>query len=74
MTLKDLPQIEALSPLENLELVEEIWKSAGAAWASLEVLSEERAILDQRWSDFLQNPTSALGIEEFDDRVRTLRG
>ena len=60
MTLAELPQVQALSVREKLELVDEIWKSVSSSPDSLEVTQEEKDILDSRWVEFHRNPTSAL--------------
>lgn len=73
MTLTELPQVQALSVREKLELVDEIWKSVSANSDSLEVTQEEKEILDSRWADFLQNPASALSIGDFKSRIDALR-
>jgi len=73
MTLTELPQVQALSVREKLELVDEIWRSLSASLDSLEVTQEEKEILDSRWAEFLSNPTSALSVEEFQDKINALR-
>lgn len=73
MTLTDLPQVQALSAREKLELVDEIWKSVSASPDSMEVTQEEMDILDLRWAEFLRNPTSALSIDVFKGKIRALR-
>jgi putative addiction module component (TIGR02574 family) len=73
MTLTELPQIQALSAREKLELVDEIWKSVSANPDSLEVTEEEKNILDSRWAEFLSNPTSALSIDAFKGKINALR-
>ncbi len=73
MTLTELPQVQALSIREKLELVDEIWKSVSANSDSLEVTQEEKDILDDRWADFLRNPTAALSFDEFRSKISALR-
>ena len=73
MTLVDLQKVKALSVHEKLELVDEIWKSVAAHPEQLEVTQEEKEILDQRWADFVQNPSSALTVDEFKSRMSALR-
>lgn len=73
VTLTELPQVQALSVREKLELVDEIWKSVSANSDSLEVTQEEKDILDDRWADFLRNPTAALSVDEFRSKIRALR-
>ena len=39
----------------------------------LEVSSDEKAILDERWTAFLKNPASAQTLEQFKDKLKALR-
>lgn len=73
MLLTEFPNIEALSTREKLELVDEIWKSVAVQPDSMEVLREEKDLLDQRWADFLRNPSSALTVDEFKGRMNIRR-
>ena len=73
MTLTDLPEVQALSAREKLELVDELWKSLAAEWETLPVSDEEKRILDERWETFLQEPASALSLEQFRERLKALR-
>ena len=74
MTLTDLPQVRALSAREKLQLVDELWLSVAPELDALEVSEEEKTMLDERWAAFLKDPDSALTLEQFKDRLRTLRG
>ena len=73
MSPVDLPQVQSLSILEKLELVDEIWKLASTDFASLEATQEEKDTLDARWSQFLQNPFPVLTIDLFKQELVTLR-
>jgi putative addiction module component (TIGR02574 family) len=73
MSPVDLPQVQSLSNLEKLELVDEIWKSVSTDFASLEATQEEKDTLDARWSQFLQNPSPALTISLFEQELVALR-
>ncbi|HRQ89341.1 MAG TPA: addiction module protein [Bacteroidia bacterium] len=73
MKLAEFPQIQALSVREKLELVDEIWKSASPEADVLDVSAEERQLLDERWTEFLAAPETALTVEQFKDRLRLLR-
>jgi putative addiction module component (TIGR02574 family) len=53
--------------------VDEIWKSVSANPDSLEVTQDEQEILNSRWTDFLQNPASALSVDDFKSQINTLR-
>ncbi|NJK91667.1 MAG: hypothetical protein HC904_07485 [Blastochloris sp.] len=73
MTLKELPQVQALSAREKLELVDEIWKSVSASLDSLEITQEEKDLLDSRWSEFLNNPSAVLSMDSFKNKMNALR-
>ena len=73
MTLADLPQVQALSAREKLQLVDELWTEVTHQVDILDVTSEEKQILDERWERFLANPSSALTLEEFQKRLHALR-
>lgn len=73
MTLADLPQVQALSTREKLQLVDDLWIDVAHDMDALEITSEERRLLDDRWDRFLNNPSSALNIEELKKRVHALR-
>ena len=74
MTLTDLPQVRALSAREKLQLVDELLLSVAPELDALEVSDEEKMLLDERWAAFLKNPASALTIDQFKERLKTLRG
>ncbi len=69
MSLTELPQVQALSVREKLELVDEIWKSVSLDLETQEVSLEERAVLDQRWAAFLAEPSTMLTIKQFKDQL-----
>jgi len=73
MTLAELPQVQTLSIKEKLALVDEIWLSVASSMDSLEVSQEHKDLLDQRWDEFLKNPSSALTVDEFKERLKNLR-
>lgn len=73
MKLADLPQIQALSLNEKIELVEELWLAIGPEIESLEVSSGEKRLLDERWERYLENPGSALTLEQLENHFRTAR-
>jgi hypothetical protein len=39
----------------------------------LEVSTEAKGMLDERWAAFLQDPASALTLEQFKERLKALR-
>ena len=73
MKLADLPELQALSAKEKLELVDELWISVAPELDALEVSSEEKQMLDERWAAFLRDPASALTLEQFKKRLKALR-
>ena len=73
MVLSEIPQVQSLSIREKLELVDDLWKSVSTDLDAIEVTQEEKDILDERWSNFLQNPASALTIDQFKIKLHALR-
>jgi putative addiction module component (TIGR02574 family) len=73
MKLADLPDIRALSAREKLQLLDELWQDVAHDLDSLEVSETEKELLDQRWATFLRDPAAALSLEQFKERVKTLR-
>lgn len=73
MRLADLPEVRALSPQEKLELVEELWQEAARDLEGFGVSSHEEQLLDQRWAAFLLDPSSALTLEQLQEKVKALR-
>lgn len=63
MKLVDLPEVQALSTHEKLQLVDELWRDVAHQMDSLEVSDEEKKLLDERWNAYLRNPSSALTLE-----------
>lgn len=58
---------------EKLELVDELFLSMRPELESLEVSQVDRALLDERWGAFLKYPSSALTLEEFQQRMKAVR-
>jgi len=73
MTLTDFPEVRALSPREKLQLVDELWLSVAPELDALEVSEDEKATLNERWKAFLRNPSLALTVEQFKERLKALR-
>ena len=73
MKLADLPEVQALSAREKLELVDELWQDVAHDLGSLEVSETEKQLLDQRWAAYLRDPAAALTLEQFNERVKALR-
>jgi putative addiction module component (TIGR02574 family) len=74
MTLTDFPEVRALSAREKLQLVDELWVSVAPELDALEVSEEEKRVLDERWAAFLKNPAAALTVEQFQQKMKPLRG
>jgi putative addiction module component (TIGR02574 family) len=70
MKLIDFPEARNLPVRDKLRLVDELWLSMTPELESLEVSKYEREALDERWSNFLLNRSSALTIEEFQERMK----
>jgi putative addiction module component (TIGR02574 family) len=73
MKLADFPEVRALSAQEKLQLVDELWLSAAPQLASLPVSQDEKKLLDARWEAFLKDPSSALTLEQFQEKMRNFR-
>ena len=73
MRLADLPDVRALSAREKLQLLDELWQDVAQDLDSLKVSETEKEVLDQRWAAFLRDPSAALSLEQFKERVKTLR-
>jgi putative addiction module component (TIGR02574 family) len=73
MILKELPQVQTLSVREKLERVDDLLKSLSCDLDEIEATQEEKDILDGRWAHFLQNPSSALTVDQFKRELNALR-
>jgi putative addiction module component (TIGR02574 family) len=73
MTLTDFPEVRDLTVREKLQLVDELWTSIGPELATLEVTEEEQKALDTRWAAYIKNPASALTLEQFKTKMKSLR-
>jgi putative addiction module component (TIGR02574 family) len=73
MKLADFPEVNALPVREKLRLLDELWLSITPELGSLEVSQEEKDLLDSRWTDFVNDPGSALTLEQFRERMKALR-
>lgn len=74
MTLAELPEVQALSAREKLQLMDELWLSVAPELETLELSGEEKTLLDERWAAFLKDPASALTLEQFRERLAARRG
>ena len=73
MILKELHQVQTLSAREKLALVDDLLKSLSSDLDEIEATQEEKDILDGRWAHFLQNPASALTVDQFKRELNALR-
>ena len=74
MTLSDFPEVQALSPREKLELMDELWTSVAPDLDKIEISEHAKSTLNRRWAEFLRNPRSALTLEQFKKRLKSVRG
>lgn len=72
MKLIGFPEVQNLPVREKLRLVDELWLSMAPELKSLEVSQEEKALLDKRWANFLDDPASALTLDEFQEKMKAL--
>jgi putative addiction module component (TIGR02574 family) len=68
------PEVRHLPIREKLELVDELWLSITPELHTLSVSEEEKKVLDERWGAFLRSPDSALTLEQFQEKMKALRG
>ena len=73
MKLADFPDVQDLPVREKLQLVDELWLSMTPELDSLDVTQEEKELLDERWAAFLQDPSAALTLDEFQRRMKAIR-
>ena len=73
MIRTELPLVQTLSVREKLELVDDLSKSLSSDLDEIEATQEEKDILDGRWAHFLQNPSSALTVDQFKRELNALR-
>ena len=73
MIRTELPLVQTLSVREKLELVDDLLKSLSSDLDEIGATQEEKDILDGRWAHFLQNPSSALTVDQFKRELNALR-
>lgn len=73
MKLADIPELQALPIEDKLQRVEELWVDVARDLDTLEVSSEQREVLDERWASFLRDPSRPLTIEQFQERLKAVR-
>ena len=73
MKLADFPGVPALSAQEKLQLVDELWLSVAPQLGLMAVSQEEKDLLDARSGAFLKDPSSALTLAQFQEKMRKRR-
>ncbi len=73
MRLVDFPDVRDLPIIQKVELVDELWLSMTPELEVLDVSDCEKKLLDQRWEDFLEDPKSALTLDQFQQKMKAIR-
>jgi putative addiction module component (TIGR02574 family) len=66
-------QLDQMTIEEKLQLVDELWLSMTPELESLDVSQRDKELLDERWAAFLNDPSTALTLEEFQQRMKAIR-
>jgi putative addiction module component (TIGR02574 family) len=66
MILDMLPQVKALSREEKCQLMDELWADLSG---DPEQSAAIDALLEERYAEFLANPSSGMTLEEFRARI-----
>ncbi len=59
-----IPALEALTPAEKLQLIEELWEELSATPEEIPVPQWQLDELDRRSAEYAKNPSSAIPWEE----------
>ena len=74
MTLEQvLYEISSLTPSEQLKIAQVIWDRLPDDFG-IDLSPPQQAELDRRWTEYKKDPSSALSLEEFRERIRVARG
>jgi putative addiction module component (TIGR02574 family) len=74
MTLEQvLFEISSLTPSEQLKIAQVIWDRLPDEFGT-DISPAQQAELDRRWIEYKKDPSSALTLEEFRERMRVARG
>ena len=74
MTLEQvLYEISSLTPSEQLKIAQVIWDRLPDDFGT-DLSPAQQAELDRRWTEYKKDPSSALSLEEFRERMRVARG
>ncbi len=68
-----LNEISSLTPSEQLKIAQVIWDKLPNDLGT-DLSAAQQAELDRRWAEHKKDPSSALTVEEFKERMRTSRG
>jgi len=66
-------QLDQMTIEQKLQLVDDLWLSMTPKLESLDVSHGDSELLDGRWVGFLKYPSSALTLEEFQQRMKAIR-
>ena len=69
MRLKDIPELNRLSTVEKILLVEELWDSIICDGANIPVPQSHRVELDKRLKRHMAHPGELLTLEELQSRL-----
>ena len=72
MKLEDFPDVQGLTAIDKLQLVDKLWLSLGSQLEKLEVTETEKRLLDSRWEAYVRDPDSALTTDQFKAKVDAL--
>jgi putative addiction module component (TIGR02574 family) len=74
MTLEQvLSEISSLTPSEHLKIAQVIWDRLPDEFGT-DISPAQQAELDRRWIEYKKDPSRALTLEEFRERMRVARG
>jgi putative addiction module component (TIGR02574 family) len=71
---EDLATVFDLSPVEKLQLVEDLWDDLAATPDDVPIHDWQKEELDRRKTNLLANPSSAVDWEEAKRRIRARYG
>ncbi len=74
MTLEQvLYEISSLTPSEQLKIAQVIWDRLPDDFGT-DLSPAQQEELDRRWTEYKKDPSSALNLEEFREKMRVARG
>jgi putative addiction module component (TIGR02574 family) len=66
-------QLDQMTVEQKSQLVDDLWLPMAPELESLEVSPKDQELLDRRWVAFLRDPSVALTLEEFQQRMKAIR-